>query len=166
MNPLERWPFAAVRRNHALEHATITILSQRNPGLRLVGRSDWSGFTLYGPVSSDEVRAAVDSALKRLQSGEAGLAVHPRCGTNLATGFVLAGLASYAALSGKRRSILQRAVQLALGLTAASILAQPLGETLQERVTTSLDVAKLHVTQIRRLQRGDVVVHRIETAQE
>ena len=166
MNPLEQWPFAAVRRNHALEHATITVLSQRQPSLRLVGRSDWGGFTLYGPVSSDDVRAAVDSALQRLQRGEAGLAVHPRCGTNLATGFVLASLVSYAALSGKRRSILQRAAQLLLGLTAASIVAQPLGQTLQEHVTTSQDVARLHVTQIRRLQRGDVVVHRIETAQE
>lgn len=166
MNPLEQWPFAAVRRNHALEHATITILSQRHPHLRLVGRSDWGGFTLYGPVDSDDVRAAVESALQRLQDGEAGLAVHPRCGTNLATGFVLAGLASYAAMSGKRRGILQRAVQLVVGLAAASILARPLGETIQERITTSLDVAKLRLADIRRLQRGDVVVHRIETAQE
>jgi hypothetical protein len=166
LNPLEQWPFAAVRRNHALEHATITILSQRRPELRLVGRSDWGGFTLYGPVSQDDVRAAVDSALQRLQDGEADLAVHPRCGTNLATGFVLAGVASYAALSGKRRSMLQRLAQLALGLTAASVLARPLGETFQERVTTSLDVDQLRVTEIRRLQRGDVVVHRIETAQE
>jgi hypothetical protein len=166
VNPLEQWPFSAVRRNHALEHATITMLSRRNPSLRLVGRSDWGGFTLYGPVSSDDVRAAVDTALQRLQGGEAGLAVHPRCGTNFATGFVLAGLASYAALSSKRRSILQRVVQLVLGLTAASILARPLGETLQEHVTTSLDVARLRVADIRRLQRGDVVIHRIETTQE
>jgi hypothetical protein len=165
VNPLDQWPFSAVRRNHALEHATITILSQRHPSLRLVGRSDWGGFTLYGPVSSDDVQAAADSALQRLQSGESDLAVHPHCGTNLATGFVLAGLASYAALSGKRRSILQRVVQLLIGLSAASILAQPLGETLQEHVTTSLDVAQLHVANIRRLQRGNVVVHRIETAQ-
>ena len=166
MKLLEMPPFAATRRNHALEHATIHILSERHPELRLVGRSDWTGFTLYGPVATDQLAEALASALQRLQGGETQLAVHPRCGTNVATGMVLASLASTAALSGHRRSRLEKALQLAVGVGAALALAQPLGAKLQERVTTSADVAKLHVTKILRLERGTVVVHRVETAQE
>jgi len=158
--------FAATRRNHALEHATIHVLSERHPDLRLVGRSDWTGFTLYGPVDTAELSEALASALQRLQAGEAQLAIHPRCGTNLATGMVLAGLASTAALSGHRRSRLDKTLQLMLGLGAALSLAQPLGAKVQERVTTSSNVANLRVAKILRLQRGTVIVHRIETAQE
>ena len=39
------------RRNHGLEHATIHLLSQRVPGLRIVGRSDSGGFWLWGAIS-------------------------------------------------------------------------------------------------------------------
>ena len=166
MKVLELPFFAATRRNHALEHATIHVLSERHPGLRLVGRSDWTGFTLYGPVDTDELAEALASALQRLQAGESQLAVHPRCGTNVATGMVLAGLASTAALGGRRRSRLQKALQLALGLGAALALAQPLGVKLQQRITTSANVTGLHVAKISRLERGAVVVHRIDTAQE
>jgi len=166
VNPLEMPLVAAIRRNHALEHATINVLSERCTDLRLIGRSDWAGFTLYGPINTDEVKAAVSIALQRLRVGEGQLAVHPRCGTNVATGAVLTGLASYAAMRNKRRSRLERALQLVLGLGAALALAQPLGAKLQERITTSLDVAGLRVAAIRRLERGKVVIHRIETTQD
>jgi len=166
MKLLEPSFFTATRRNHALEHATIHVLSERHPDLRLVGRSDWTGFTLYGPVDTNELSEALASALQRLQAGEKQLAVHPRCGTNLATGMVLAGLASTAALGGHRRSRLEKTLQLALGLAAALSLAQPLGAKVQQKVTTSADVGHLHVTKILGLERGAVIVHRIETAQE
>ena len=166
MNLLEVPIVAAIRRNHALEHATIHVLSEEWPDLRLVGRSDWGGFTLYGPVETEKVAGAVALAQQRLTAGESQLAVHPRCGTNLATGVVLASAASYAALSGRRRSGLQRVLQLLLGVGAALALAQPLGLRLQERVTTSPQVAGLRVARITRQQRGAVVMHRIETVSE
>ena len=75
---------ARVRRNHALEHATIHVLSQHDRTLRLVGRSSPSGFHIYGQVDTQVLASAVSEALVRLQSGEVELAVHPRCGTNLA----------------------------------------------------------------------------------
>ncbi len=166
MNPLELWPFSAVRRNHALEHATIHVLSERHPGLRVVGRSDWAGFTLFGPVDTADVSAAIRAALQRLRAGECQLAVHPNCGTNLSTSLVLAGLASAAALHGKRRSRLEKALQLVAGLGAALVLAQPIGVRVQAHLTTSADVASLRVTDVRRRQQGSLVVHRIHTAPE
>src|SRR5512145_1874572 len=93
-----------IQRNHGLEHATIHILSRRNGNLSLVGRSDWNGFTLYGPVDTAEVKHAAQEALRRLRQGEAELAVHPRCGTVVATTGFLTGLAAFIALSLDRSS--------------------------------------------------------------
>lgn len=165
MNPLELLPLAAMRRNHALEHATVHILTERHPELRLVASSNPTGFTVYGPVETEVLAQAVSEGLQRLQAGERQLAIHPRCGTNLAAGVALAGLASSAALSGRRRSPLEKALQLALGLAAALAVARPLGARLQKRITTSSDVGGLRVRKILRLQRGTVVVHRVETEQ-
>lgn len=155
----------AIRRNHALEHATIHVLTERLPGVRLVGRSDWGGFTLYGPVETTQVSDAVSTAMARLNAGEKGLAVHPQCGTNLATGFVLAGLASSAALGGRRRSRLEKSFQFLVGVGAALALAQPLGTGVQRAITTDPDVSRVIVSRILRLERGEVVIHRVDTVQ-
>ena len=46
---------ARVRRNHALEHATIQILSERNSALALMGRSSLWGFYIYGDMDTEDV---------------------------------------------------------------------------------------------------------------
>jgi hypothetical protein len=166
MNLLELPLIAAIRRNHALEHATVNLLSQKRPRLRLLGRSDWGGFTLYGPADTEDVRVAVSEALSRLRAGEHRLAIHSRCGTNLATGVVLAGLATHAALRGRRRSGVEKAAELALGLGAAFLLTSPLGVAIQEQWTTSADVTSLRVVGVWCREDQKVVVHRIETARE
>ena len=166
MNPLELRPLAALRRNHALEHATLHVLSERNPRLRLMGRSDWSGFTLYGAADIEQVADALTTALDRLQAGESALAIHPRCGTNVAAGVTLAGLASYVALSGRQKTWWRKALRLALGLGAALAIAPSLGLKLQEHVTTSAEAGALRVAGVRRQQVGAVVLHRITTRQE
>src|SRR2546430_15379128 len=78
-----------IRQNHALEHATITILSGMIPDLRVSARSSSNGFIIFGDVDLGLLRRAVDEALRRLQAGEAELAIHPNCGTNLAVGVSL-----------------------------------------------------------------------------
>ena len=46
----------SVRRNHALEHATISVLAKKlGRETRLVGRATRNGFYLYGDMSSDRV---------------------------------------------------------------------------------------------------------------
>src|SRR2546422_1174093 len=95
----------AVRRNHALEHATISILLNRHGPMRVVGRAVPDGFYIYGDIPTERLQALADEALARLQRGEADLAVSPLCGTNIAVAGVLAGLGSYVALgSGPRRA--------------------------------------------------------------
>jgi hypothetical protein len=156
----------AVRRNHALEHATLNVLAEKQRGLRLVGRSDWHGFTLYGTVSSEDVADAVALALERLRAGEKALAIHPRCGTNLATGAVLTGLVASVALGGKRKPWWQKALQLTAGMGAVAALAPSLGVRVQERLTTSAEVGDLQVMEVLRREVGVAVIHRINTRQE
>ena len=86
-------PAAAIRRtrqHHAIEHATIHLLTARFPGQRFSGLSDAFGFTIYADVDEADLWRAVDDAITRMKAGEAGLAIHPNCGTNLATTALLA----------------------------------------------------------------------------
>jgi hypothetical protein len=158
-----------IRRNHALEHATVHVLNQRLGRVSLVGHSDWNGFTLYGPIDTAEVKLAAHEALRRLRQGEADLAVHPRCGTVIATTGILTALAAFLAISldgGSRRRFRWGSIPGAmLATTAAAILAQPLGMALQERYTTDPDPADLEIRHISLKPMGNVIAHRIDTVQ-
>jgi hypothetical protein len=149
-----------VRQNHAIEHATVTLLSRRIPGVSLVGRSDLQGFTLFGDLETNVVEEAAEEAVSRLQAGESGLAVHPNCGTNLVTAGVLSGLAATLAVSGRNRSWGDRIPASLLAATLALIVAVPAGRWMQENVTTSPHVDGLRVTGVVR-QGGPVTRHRV-----
>jgi hypothetical protein len=154
------------RRNHGLEHATITILSQRLRGVGLMGRSTPSGFHLYGNVSTKDLDRAAHEALDRMKAGETHLAVHPNCGTNFVTAGIFAGLAAYlgflGANSGAARR--ERLPLVTLLATGALILAQPFGLELQRHVTTSGEMRSLRIVSIVRKDRGGVTAHFVGTA--
>ncbi len=151
----------AVRQNHALEHATIHVLSRRNPYAGLMGRSTPSGFLIFGPLSTEEVANAAGEALARLQQGEAHLAVHPRCGTELVVISVMAGLAAFGTSLGRPRSKLDRLPLALIASTAAALVARPLAYRIQELVTTTPDVEGLYIESVSRQERGKFVVHKI-----
>ncbi len=88
---LDSGPFSRIRRNHALEHATLQVLAEKIPGLRMAGYSDQRGFWLIGQVETSRIQEAAEEALARLKSGEASLAIHPRCGTHLVATSLMAG---------------------------------------------------------------------------
>ena len=158
-----RWPawIRSTRQNHAVEHATVHLLTARHPGVRLIGRSDWRGFWLYGEIDSGNVSWAVHEALGRLAARQSDLAIHPRCGTNLAAGGLLVLGAAYAAFAVPGRSRLQRLLIALGGVVAALFGSQSLGRFAQERVTTNADVRGVHVREIRCERRGQLLVHRV-----
>jgi len=154
-----------VRRNHALEHATLHVLNRSHPEILLIGRSDRKGFLLYGDVPIEAVGQAVFSALRRLRAGESELAIHPNCGTNLVSAAILTTLATVLALNGAR-SARQRAERLPLAVLAslaALLLARPAGQLAQRRLTTQPQIGGLQVLSIERLRRRGPVVHRVHT---
>src|SRR5215469_8775180 len=85
---------AAVRQNHALEHATIVLLSRKYPDVRLAGISFAAGFFVFGDVPTEAVFPAAQEALNLLRTTSPELAIHERCGTNLAVMGILAGLSA------------------------------------------------------------------------
>ncbi len=153
-----------MRRNHALEHATLHVLAREIPSLNLVGRSDGEGFMLYGDIDGESIHCAVREAYARLQRGEGNLSVHPNCGTNLAVGIVLAG-AAYAVgmlsgLNGQRRR--WRWPLTILGMAGAMVLSRPLGPEVQRRWTTDPDMTGVSIGQVTCLSNGRIPVHRVE----
>ena len=160
MNILEMEPIASVRRHHAIEHATVTVLTERDPGLRLIGRSDTTGFYIYGEVARDALNDAARRALARLQNGESALAIHPRCGTNLVVAGLLTAVAAVLAIGRKPR--LDKIPNVILATTVAAFAAQPLGAKLQERVTTSPAVDGARIAGIRESQMGQIKVQHVD----
>jgi hypothetical protein len=154
MGILQTEPIATVRRNHGLEHATVHVLTADDPSLQVVGRADTTGFNIYGNIPTKLLNAAAHQALKRLQSGESNLAVHPRCGTNLVVAGVLTALAAVIAMGRKPR--LDKVPNVILATTFAAFIAQPLGLSVQQHVTTSPDARGARITGIQEKQWGQV----------
>lgn len=159
--------FGRIRRNHGLEHATLHVLAAWQPALFMAGYSDWRGFWILGDLPTPVVEKAVFEALYRLRSGAHHLAVHPTCGTNLATSGLLAGLGAFLALAGagaSRRSRLERLPEAILLATLGLMISRPLGLWLQREVTTSGDPGELQVLEIQVHSFGGLPLHRILTS--
>src|SRR5215831_8709375 len=128
-----------VRQNHALEHATITILSGMVPNLSVSARSSTDGFIIFGNVDLGVLRHAMDEALRRLQAGEAELAIHPNCGTNIAVGISLITLGTLCGLASNQPRT--RIATAAASSLAGLIAARPVGQYVQRHLTTLPDLA-------------------------
>ncbi len=153
------------RRNHALEHATLHVLAATNPGKPMAGHSNPTGFFILGNVSTEAVGEAAMEALRRLKAGEHELAIHPGCGTNLATTALLAGTLAWFVLRGSR-SAWDRLLRLpfAVGLAiVGAILSRPLGPVIQQKITTDADLGSLQVVEVRETLRGGLTAHRVIT---
>lgn len=153
------------RRNHGLEHATITLLAQKHRGLSMAGRSTHHGFYLYGNLSAAEIEEAAQTALQRMKAGERHLAVHPNCGTNFVVAGFAAALAAFFGFFGARnwRERLERLPIVASLATFALIFAQPVGLTLQRDVTTSGDMRDMEIVSIEPRGFGNMQVHFVTT---
>ena len=152
------------RRNHALEHATIHMLSAKYPERHLAGHSNPTGFFVLGNVTTGDLKAAVTEAWTRLRESE--LAIHPGCGTNLATTALMAGTFAWFPLSGSkplRRKLWLLPFAVAFGLLGF-VLSQPLGPILQAKVTTEADLGNLQVEDIVLVRKDGVAVHRVITS--
>ena len=161
----ENSPVTATRQNHALEHATITLLLQRSGiNTRIAGRASVGCFYIYGNQPTDLVKEAAYDALARLKRGERGLAISPFCGTNIAVAGALAGLASLVALGGGNRLLnLPRVLVAAIG---AVLVGQPLGRLAQKHFTITSDLDNMDIVRITRSGWGPVATHKIETTRK
>lgn len=155
-----------VRRNHGLEHATLSVLSSKYPLVRLVGHSGPDGFWIIGDIPIQAVREASDEALLRMRAGEQNLAVHQNCGTNFVTAGMLAGLAAGLPMMVRAKDTRQRMERLPLAMvlaTLAVIIGYPFGTVIQEHVTTSGQPGNLQITDIIPSPSGKMNAYRVRT---
>jgi len=139
----------AVRENHALEHATIVLLSKRFPDTRLAGVSFAAGFFIFGELTTDVILPAAEEALSRLRGTEPDLAIHERCGTNLAMSGLLTGFAAMTVT--RMRKPYNTFNNVVLASTAALIVSRPLGLLAQKYVTTHTPNESMHITGVRKM---------------
>lgn len=152
------------RQNHALEHATITILSDMIPNLGVSAHSNPWGFIVFGDIDLGQLRRAAEEALQRLQAGEAELAIHPNCGTNIAVGLSLMTIGTMLGMaSGRMRT---RVASAAAASVVGLLAARPLGQLAQKYVTTLPDLAGVRITEIYRRKILNYIIIEVRTVQE
>lgn len=142
--------FLILRQVHALEHATVWILSNisnshhgsgaanSEDNKTLGGLSTDRGFYLYGELDPLKLKPAVNLALARLQRGEWNLALHPRCGTNSSVAILLTASMAMTAHFLLPREPLGQLLGLGVATTAATHLAPELGMLVQKYITTAV----------------------------
>lgn len=136
------------RQHHAIEHATLHVLSERYPQRRFAGYSDPLGFMIFGEIDDYALRRAVGDAMLRLQAGEAHLAIHPNCGTMLASSAFLVAFAALIGGAGQRG--LGRFTSMLMWIVGALVISRPLGLRLQ-RYTTLADISGRWLMEVRPL---------------
>ncbi len=132
-----------LRQVHALEHATVWVLSnlenkQNRDNTSIGGLATEQGFFLYGKINLLLLDKAVKIALKRLQQGEWDLALHPRCGTNAAVAAAMTTTAMLAAHVILPKDFFSQIVGIGLTGLACNHLAPEIGMSVQKYLTTSI----------------------------
>jgi len=134
-----------LRRNHALEHATIVVMMERESRRRFNGFSTDEGFFVQGVRSTEEVDSAAREALRRLRAGEKRLAVHRNCGTTIVAANLLAAVFFLGSI-GIGLYLGWNIYLLILGGIVLSLLLRvPLSLFLQRFVTTNTDLSNAEV---------------------
>nr|BAL53040.1 hypothetical conserved protein [uncultured Chloroflexota bacterium] len=160
------FPILQIRRNHALEHATLHVLARDLPQRPLAGYSYSGGIFIFGDVPTEMLMAALHEAEMRLRQGEHYLAIHPGCGTNLSMALFLTTGLAWLPLRGRTDSPrrwgwrIPAAVLLALlGL----FLARLLGPWAQKYLTTEANLGDLTILGVDRVALGPWQLHHIRT---
>jgi hypothetical protein len=151
----------AVKQNHALEHATIVLLSRKFSEVRFSGISFAAGFFVFGNVPTEAILPTAQEALGLLRTTQPELAVHERCGTNLAVAGMLTGLSAMAV--AKMRRPYSTANNVILASTAALVLARPLGLKVQQYVTTQTPNSSMRILGVKPMSVLGAPAHFVST---
>ena len=143
--PFQLWKIAtneALKRNHALEHATINVIEETYGPQPLAGAATAGGFVLRGVTSPHLIEVAAQRGLYRLKQGERRLAVHGRCGTSIGMANLLTSTAAVIALFVAGRG---NWLAVLMAVSAAHLVGPYVGRWAQAVITTSSRVEKLEI---------------------
>jgi hypothetical protein len=156
-----------LRRNHALEHATVNLVSQRYPGIQIVGFSDPLGFSLYTALSTEKIEPLVRDALASLKAGHRQLALHDNCGTNVVVTALLTTIATLLGFGKRTKRPLRRLVRrlpYAVLLNTMALFAAPsAAHWVQSNLTTDPHLENVEITGVNTDHKGGVRRIRVRT---
>lgn len=144
--PKQIWRIAKsknIRRNHAIEHATINVL-ERVAGYRLniSGLSREDGFYIAGIQNPEMVEQAAIEGLFLLKQGNCQMAIHRRCGTDVAIANFMGALVFLILLFTTGMFSL---LNIIIALLISNLISPYLGEYVQKYFTTSCDVGEMEI---------------------
>ncbi len=124
-----------LRKNHALEHATINVLEEKfGKGFFYSGMAQEEGYFIRGRANPWDVEEAAREGLIRLQRGEKELAVHSRCGTTILVFNIISSIVFLTILFGFGAFTL---IHVILAILLANLVGPYLGIFFQKWLTTS-----------------------------
>ena len=157
---------AHIRKNHAMEHATIHLLTEALPNVSFAGYSFVKGFWILGKAELQDVQKAAEMALARLKNGEHKLAIHPNCGTNIAMIGLCTAAAAMLTSFGEDEddSPMSRFTGYTTAGMIGALIGKPLGPKVQKKITTDPNVKDLSIVSIRCSSLRGTPVFFIETS--
>lgn len=127
----------------------MTVLIGRLGRVPVAGLASIDGFWLTTPLESGDIAQAATEALRRLQDGEADLAITDLCGSNIVVGAALATAAAFLVAGRNRWAGFPGAV----GAASLALLASaPAGREVQRRFTTDAGIEGAYIAAIRERQ--------------
>ena len=151
-----------VRRNHAIEHATVSILTEQKIKSAVIGFAIPSGFIIYSKSDKDEILSAANHGLKLMKSGISEISISQFCGTNLVVAALLTGVSTLLLgkiLGKKSKNILN----ITNGFLLSALLSKPIGRIVQKYVTTDSNVKNIQIKNIVSLKIGTFHINFIST---
>jgi uncharacterized protein YqhQ len=144
--PKQIWKIAKsnnLRRNHAIEHATINVLEQSaGHRLNISGLSREDGFYIAGIQNPEMVEQSAVKGLSLLKQGNCQLAIHRRCGTDVAIANFISALIFLVLLFTTGMFSLWTII---IALLLSNLMSPYLGELVQKYFTTSCNVSNMKV---------------------
>lgn len=140
-----------LRKNHALEHATINVIEEVYGPQRLSGLAREDGFFILGPVSPQLVEKAAWEALLRLRQGSADLVVHHRCGSSLVVGNLVGAVVFLFLLLYTGHLTL---INVLFALLISSLIGPGMGRFSQRYFTTCAELHDMTIVGIRPDRKG------------
>jgi len=151
-----------IRRNHALEHATVALMIEEGINGLVAGYATSNGFWLFSKAINHDVANASEKALKRLCQGNSSLAVSKNCGTNIVLTILVADLAFHLYRRITKSNSADFGARILI--SAASIaISNPLGLKIQQYLTTLSDVRRVKIMKVRSYKFGRMYLHKVYT---
>ena len=135
-----------LRKNHALEHATVNVLEQEYGYTNLKKYATNEGFYIMGSNNTIEIKSAARRGLALMKNGKSNLAIHNHCGTSIiVANFISAIIFLLLLFYSGHFSIFYMIIAILL----SHLLGPYFGKIVQQYFTTTPEVDEMEIVDTR-----------------